>query len=136
MATGMLHDCVGALLVRDGRILLGRRAHDRAWLPDAWDMPGGHIEAGEDQDDALRRELREELGIDPEGFRYLATLGGEAPQPWRLHVYVVTSWDGELHNRQPQEHAEMHWCTLAEAQRLLGPAHADFPRLLAQAMAP
>ena len=50
-----LHDCVGALLVCDGRVLLGRRSEDRAWLPGAWDVIGGHVEAGESAEAALRR---------------------------------------------------------------------------------
>ena len=42
-----VHDCVGALLVREGRILLGRRSDDCDWLAGAWDVFGGHVEAGE-----------------------------------------------------------------------------------------
>jgi 8-oxo-dGTP diphosphatase len=130
-----LHDCVGALLVRDGSVLLGRRAEDRAWLPGAWDVFGGHIEAGETEEAALRRELREELGIVPLSPARMATIGGDQPEPWRLHLYLVTAWRGQPHNRQDQEHCELHWCSLAEAQDRLGAAHPEFPRLLAQALA-
>lgn len=46
----------------DGRIMLARRAYE----PDAgkWDVPGGFLEEGEDPVDGLRRELREEAGIE------------------------------------------------------------------------
>lgn len=128
------HDCVGALLLRDGAILLGRRASGCDWLADAWDVFGGHIEPGEGELDALRRELDEELGIVPTQVRSLETISGAAPEPWRLHLYVVTEWQGTPCNRAPEEHVELRWCALAEAQQRLGPAHPDFSRLLAMAL--
>jgi ADP-ribose pyrophosphatase YjhB (NUDIX family) len=53
-----------ALVVDGGRILLARRRHDpfATW----WDMPGGFLEEGEHPLDALRRELREEAGVEVE----------------------------------------------------------------------
>ncbi|HEU0306568.1 MAG TPA: NUDIX domain-containing protein [Lysobacter sp.] len=135
MGAPRLHDCVGALLVRDGTVLLGRRAEDRAWLPGAWDVFGGHIEAGETEEVALRRELREELGIVPLTSAWLATIGGDNPEPWRLHLYLVTAWRGEPRNRQGHEHCELRWCSLDEARERLGAAHPEFPPLLARALA-
>ena len=133
--TGTIHDCVGALLVRNGQVLLGHRSSDREWLAGVWDVFGGHIEAGESLLAALQRELAEELGIVPLEPVYLTTIGGDRPQPWRLHLYVVTVWQGEAHNRQTEEHAEIRWCSLTEAQERLGAAHPDFPGLLAQVLA-
>jgi ADP-ribose pyrophosphatase YjhB (NUDIX family) len=53
-----------ALVELDGRVLLGRRAFD----PSAglWDLPGGFLEEGEHPLDGLRRELREETGLEIE----------------------------------------------------------------------
>lgn len=129
-----VHDCVGALLVRDGRVLLGRRSDDCDWLAGAWDVFGGHVEAGESGEQAIARELAEELGIvvDVHDLCRLGQLEGEAPEPWRLRLYRVASWSGEPANLA--EHAELRWCALDEAQALLREAHADFPRLLALAI--
>lgn len=129
------HDCVGALLVRDGEVLLGRRAADREWLADAWDVFGGHIETGESPQQALLRELDEELGIVPERLHYLGTLSGSTPTSWRLQLYAVTAWRGEPGNRLPAEHAYLQWCRFDEAQRHLQSAHPDFPRMIAAAAA-
>jgi mutator protein MutT len=127
------HDCVGALLVRDGQVLLGRRADDRQWLPGAWDLFGGHIEAGEDAQQALRRELQEELGVVALRLRALGVLDDEA-QGWRLHVFAVDAWSGEPCNRQPEEHAQLCWMSLQEAAARLAPAHAGFAQLIEAAV--
>ena len=58
-----MHDVVMALLRRDDRVLLCHRSPDREWFPDVWDFPGGHVEPGERPEDALVRELAEELGV-------------------------------------------------------------------------
>ena len=126
------HDCVGALLLREGRVLLGRRSPDRRWLPDAWDLFGGHIEPGESPDQALQRELAEELGVRALDWTWLDTLAGA---DWRLRIALVRSWEGEPHNCQPAEHADLEWCLLSVAQARLAGAHPGFAPLLTRAMA-
>jgi 8-oxo-dGTP diphosphatase len=56
--------CVVGALVRDGqgRVFVHRRGPNRAWLPNGWDVLGGHVEAGETLLDALAREVTEESG--------------------------------------------------------------------------
>ena len=92
------HHVATALLVCDGRVLLCHRHPDRRWYPDVWDLPGGHIDGGETPADALRRELREELGISVD----LSSL-----EPWRvltpapdltLNIWVVDRWQGTVEN--------------------------------------
>lgn len=134
MTSSTMHDCVGALLVRDGRVLLGRRAQDRAWLPGAWDLFGGHVEPGESPEAALRRELAEELGLVPRDVRELALL--HAPDgSWRLRIFAVSRWRGAPENRQPREHDAIAWLTRDEAVERLHGAHPDFVRVLDAALA-
>jgi 8-oxo-dGTP diphosphatase len=52
-----------AVLVENGRVLLSRRKAG-GHLAGAWEFPGGKVNDGEDPRDAVRRELREEVGID------------------------------------------------------------------------
>jgi len=52
-----------AVMVEGGRVLLTQRKAG-THLAGAWEFPGGKVEAGEDPRDALRRELREEIGLE------------------------------------------------------------------------
>ena len=56
---------VGAMIERDGRYLITQRP-PKATLPLLWEFPGGRVEPGETDQEALARELREEMGIEVE----------------------------------------------------------------------
>lgn len=56
---------VSAVIVQDGRYLITQR-NARAVLPMLWEFPGGRVEDGESDEEALRRELRYRLGIEAE----------------------------------------------------------------------
>lgn len=56
---------VAAIIERGGSLLVCRR-RDRPGKPGLWEFPGGKIESGETEPQALRRELKEELAIDAE----------------------------------------------------------------------
>jgi len=105
--------CVGALLFEKGRVLLGLRAAHKSFAG-CWDLPGGHVEAGEKMEAALVRELGEELGVTPTAWRFHSKhRSGDI----ELHVFIVTRWSGspELRN---DEHTSLVWHTFEEARRL------------------
>ena len=60
-----------AVIVRAGRVLLGRRRSDPG--QGLWDLPGGFLHEGEDALAALRREVREETGLEVEPLEFLGT---------------------------------------------------------------
>jgi 8-oxo-dGTP diphosphatase len=110
--------CVGAVLIltRDCRrggpplVLLGKRDPKRPFYPGAWEVIGGHLEPGENAEQALVRELREEAGVITTEWHRL----GEGPEPFPggdgsivLHLYAVTSWNGVPRNHAPEEHSEV-----------------------------
>ena len=77
----------------------------RDWYPGVWDIPGGHVEEGERDWNALVRELAEELGVEvhePE-FAPVARLKarGRGKATIDLAVWVVDSWQGEVRNSLP-----------------------------------
>ena len=83
---------VGALIVRDGMLLLGRRSSAKAACPDTWDVIGGHVEAGETFEDALLREVEEEIGIRP--LVYEEHSRHPLPQGGVLVLFQIVSWAG------------------------------------------
>ena len=90
----------------DGSFLLGQRAPD-TFYPGFWEFPGGKVEVGETPQQALIRELEEELGITV-----------HRADPWlrrehvyehahvRLHFFRVREWSGELHDHV---HSALEW---------------------------
>jgi 8-oxo-dGTP diphosphatase len=100
---------VGVLIDAEGRFLLTSRPAGKVFAG-YWEFPGGKLEAGETVEQALRRELHEEIGIH---------IG--AAQPWkvelmdypharvRLHFCKVYEWHGAFEMRERQS---MAWQTL------------------------
>ena len=86
-----------ALLDGDGRILLQQRAPGRA-MAGLWEFPGGKVEAGELPEDALARELEEELGIGVAAEDFVPACFASAPVTGRhmlLLLYLCRHWRGE-----------------------------------------
>jgi 8-oxo-dGTP diphosphatase len=123
---------VNGLLVRDGLVLLARRAPHRNAYPDLWSFPGGHVEAGESFDAALIRELREEIGVVPVKYRLAGTIAdpNAADDPATYHMYEVTAWDGGEPAMTGDEHTALAWFGFAAAATLHDLALEEYRPLL------
>lgn len=75
-----------AVLERDGRVLLGRRAFDPG--KGLWDLPGGFLEEHEHPLDALHRELAEETGLEVEPVEFM----GVWMQPYAGRNVLCLTW--------------------------------------------
>jgi len=100
----------GVITRPDGSFLLGQRAPD-TFYPGYWEFPGGKVEAGETAEQALVRELDEELGIRVTCIRPWITREHRYEHAHvRLHFFEVTAWEGEIndhvHSALSWEHAE------------------------------
>jgi mutator protein MutT len=113
------HRVVAAVLRSGDRVLLCHRCPARRWYPDVWDFPGGHVEDGERPEQALRRELIEELGVDigtveDDPVLHVSDTGTGLD----LTIWVVAEWHGRVENRQPDEHDDVAWFGAAELRGL------------------
>lgn len=117
----------GVILREDGRFLLGQRGGDTVYSG-YWEFPGGKLEAGETPQEALQRELREELGIEVRHLR-----------PWitrehiyehahvRLHFHEVSSWEGEFRSHV---HSALTWAAEGEVPGPMLPANGPVMKAL------
>ncbi|MWA13399.1 (deoxy)nucleoside triphosphate pyrophosphohydrolase [Streptomyces sp. BA2] len=96
---------VGAALYDDGRLLAARRTAPPE-LAGRWELPGGKVEPGEHPEEALVRELREELGVAAEPV-------ARVPGQWPLKPgYVLWVWTAKLLSGAPEpleDHDELRW---------------------------
>ncbi|KDM93412.1 NUDIX domain-containing protein [Photobacterium galatheae] len=106
-----VHDCVSFMLIRGEEILLEKRKLTKAVDPGLMAIPGGHVEAGETLEQALLREVEEELTVTPVRYFPLCTLYHPTLELQRLHYYVVTEWAGEI---TAQEAEAVIWTSLHE----------------------
>jgi len=101
-----------ALIVREGEVLIGQRRPDQP-MALLWEFPGGKIEAGESPQEALARELSEELGIDASigppvtRIRHNYRHGGAV----ELQFFTVREFAGEIVNHIYQQ---VKWVKLGD----------------------
>lgn len=101
-AAAPIHVVAAALIDADGRVLLAQRPEGKH-LAGYWEFPGGKVEAGESAEQALRREILEEIGVRVGAVESLIRI------PWNysskrivLDVYRVDSFDGVPHSCEGQ----------------------------------
>ncbi len=91
-----MHVVIGLIVNTLNRVLITQRPLTKP-LGGLWEFPGGKIEPGEDKEQALYREISEEVGLTILSCTYFDEIPGEPMEkgvPW-LYVYWVTKWVGE-----------------------------------------
>jgi 8-oxo-dGTP diphosphatase len=97
---------VAAMIRKEGQVLLGQRPEEGT-LPGVWEFPGGKIEAGESPEEALQRELNEELGIEAEiGDLKFSITHHYGEVGILLLFFEVNYWKGEP---KSIHHTKLRW---------------------------
>lgn len=122
---GEYHLTVLGVIVRpDGRFLITQRVMTKAWAPGWWEVSGGGVMAGEESEDAVKREILEETGIDVTGceggylFSYQRENPGEGDN-YFVDIYrFVMDFDESDVKIQQEEAAGYRLATAEEIKEL------------------
>ncbi|MBR6466087.1 MAG: (deoxy)nucleoside triphosphate pyrophosphohydrolase [Bacteroidales bacterium] len=103
-------EVVAAVIVRDGRVFATQRGYGD--FKDMWEFPGGKMEAGENREDALKREIREELAADISVDSFIDTVEYDYPKfHLILHCFLCSLETKEVHLL---EHESSRWLSADE----------------------
>ena len=103
-------EVVAAVILHEGRILATQRGYGE-WK-DWWEFPGGKMEVGETPEEALVREIREELSTEISVDEFLCTVEYDYPKfSLTMHCYLCSLLTEALHLN---EHEAAKWLTLDE----------------------
>jgi 8-oxo-dGTP diphosphatase len=117
-------EVVAGLIFDQKRLLVCQRSPQSSFAL-KWEFPGGKVERGEGYEDALRRELREELGIEAHGLKEIFCHDHLYPEiaKVKLRFYRVLDYSGEVTNLVFQQ---IKWVPITELVRM-DFLEADFP---------
>lgn len=95
---------VAALIVRNGKVLAEKRKSTEDFAPNAIWLPGGHVEEGEEAEETMKREAREEFRIEVEEMQKTCVL------PWKfegkkytVHYFLIKKWSGRIKNKEAEK---------------------------------
>ena len=118
-------EVVAAIIFREGKVLCVQRLNNtREYISLKWEFPGGKVEVGESREEALVREIREELSVDIEVSEFLMTVEHTYPDfHLTMHVFRCVLDQGEI---TLNEHVALKWLSFDELDQLDWAA-ADIP---------
>ena len=107
-------------LIKENKILLEKRPI-KGFLKHQYLIPGGAINQSEDLDDALKREMQEELGVTPIEFEFLTDDDIPGINDNTLKPYVVTSWQGKVPKfiLDKEDPFPLEWIEIGKALNIL-----------------
>ena len=101
-------EVVAAVILKAGEYLATQRGYGE--FEGLWEFPGGKIEPGENCDEALKREIQEELGVNIAVDEFLCTTDYDYPSfHLTMHCYLCSIESGSIELR---EHKSARWLTV------------------------
>jgi mutator protein MutT len=108
-------EIVSLILEKEGRILVEKRKASKETTPNCLIFPAGHVEFGEEREEALRREMKEELGIILGELELVYVGEFDCEEKQRIFFYRCKSFEGEM---QKNEAEDLIWISPEEFQIL------------------
>jgi mutator protein MutT len=113
-----------ALIHKNGKILIAKRAANKKIFPDQWEVPGGHVEFGESAQEAVAREVREEIHVDiivgepVFCFSYISSQGNHAIE---VDFLATLKDESQSIKINPEDHSEYKWVDEVDCGTLFEP---------------
>ena len=110
-------EVVAAVIFRDRKVLCVQRAeHEKDYVSLKWEFPGGKVEVGESREEALVREIEEELATEIHELQYLMTVEHSYPDfHLTMHAYTCALKAGNVELR---EHVDLKWLAVEKLDQL------------------
>ena len=106
-------EVVAAIIKKEDKIFITRRSYGE--FTDMWEFPGGKIELGETREEALIREIKEELELDINNLEYLTTVEYDYPNfHLTMHCFICEICGGKLNLNA---HNDAKWVSLDELSK-------------------
>lgn len=105
---------VCALIIQDGMVLLERHAPSYGYADPFWDIPGGKLECGETPEQAVVREIREEMAIEIEVIRLLPRLDVSV---WIDKHWLLATYECRIVFGAPPLSDELAWLAIDQLSR-------------------
>jgi 8-oxo-dGTP diphosphatase len=128
--------CVDLLIANDmGEIIAQKRADNRRLFPSCWEVPGGHVEEGEGFEDTIRREIKEELGMDfIEIIDFVDSFDWESGENKHRNFQFLGSASGTPQLTEPEKTIELRWINENNLETLLEPGDDHHYRIVKKAL--
>lgn len=96
---------VAALIEKDGKYLIAKRNHGNSETNNKWEFPGGKVEIGESEEEAIEREIREEFEMEVKAIKFVNNCIWEYPERIiDLRLYECKYISGEFHLHDHSEY--------------------------------
>lgn len=103
-------EVVAAIIIREGKVFATQRGYGE--FKDGWEFPGGKVEPGESREEALKREIKEELDAEIQVEKLLETVEYDYPKfHLTMHCYICELLSEELILK---EHEDARWLSKNE----------------------
>jgi len=99
----MRKDIVSIILEKDGKVLVEKRKENKKTSPGVVIFPAGHVEYGETKEEALHREIFEELGLKIYNPQLIYEKDFECEESQRIFWYRCDKFEGKLQNNEAEE---------------------------------
>jgi 8-oxo-dGTP diphosphatase len=106
---------VALILEKNGKILVEKRKQSKLTTPGDVIFPAGHVEESESREEALKREMKEELGIEIENPQLVYQTDFDCEEKQRIFWYCCDNYSGSIKNNEAEQ---LIWISPLEIDRL------------------